>query len=296
MMRIPLISEFRQSLKHPCAEELLDLVVFRPCGFLFAKLFYPFPVTPNQISGLAMLSGIAAGVLFSGGDGNHFILAGVFYGLANILDCCDGMIARLKKNGTATGRIVDGVVDYVAGIAVFAGLGIGLTKAMAAGTIHLPCNAWICVAAAAASTVLHAMFSDKYRTAYLAQGQAAPPPPGGDAGHCRAELARLGRENGHTLDKFLLKVYLRYTLLQTGKSQAPAVRPERVSAATVVLWNLIGPSTHISFLLLAAFLYRPFVYFAFTIGVANLWMVALLLLQRLARGPGATESRQPPRA
>jgi phosphatidylglycerophosphate synthase len=294
MMRMPLISEFKRSLKHPCAEEILDLAVFRPCGFLFAKVFYPFPITPNQISGLAMLSGIAAGFLFSGGDRGHFILAGMFYALSNVLDCCDGMIARLKKNGTKTGRIVDGVVDYVTGIAVFTGLGIGLTKAIIAGTVHLPCSAWILVAAAAASTALHAVLSDHYRNAFLVQGEGAPPAPEAEAEECRAELARLGRGKGRAFDRVLLGIYLRYILLQKGEAPGrtgrPPHRPGRISARTVVLWNLIGPSTHIFFLVLSACLFRPSIYFLFTIGVANLWMVGLLLLQRLARAPGAAEN------
>ena len=65
-----------------------------------------------------MISGIAAGVSFSRGDYRYFILGGVFYGLANVLDCLDGMIARVKKNGTKTGRLIDGYVDYIVNMSV----------------------------------------------------------------------------------------------------------------------------------------------------------------------------------
>jgi hypothetical protein len=50
-----------------------------------------------------------------------------------------------------------------------------------------------------------------------------------------------------------------------------------------VLWNFIGPSTHITFFIIAALLYQPLVFFAFTIGAANLWMAGLLLARALRR-------------
>ncbi len=45
--------------------------------------------------------------------------------LYNIIDCSDGQLARLKKNGTHTGRIIDGSADYITAAFVFIGLGIG---------------------------------------------------------------------------------------------------------------------------------------------------------------------------
>lgn len=273
---MPLIQEFKNSLKNPWAEEPIDLMLFRPLSFLFVKILLPFPITPNQVSGLAMASGIAAGCFFAGGDRAHFILAGIFYGLSNILDCCDGMIARLKKNGTITGRIVDGVVDYVAGGAAYIGLGIGLTKAVDAGTVHLPCNVWILIVAAAASTALHSVISDYYRNAFLRQTGEAAQKAGSEREQYAAELNRLTREKGHALDTMLIRVYLRYVGLQTGKAKG---RPAKLGGAMVLLWNCIGPSTHIFFLVLAACLFRPSIFFIFTVLLANLWTIFLSALQ-----------------
>jgi hypothetical protein len=67
-------------------------------------------------------------------------------------------------------------VDYVTNIAVYVGLGIGLTRAVQAQTLHFPCNPLVLVAAAGLSAILHSVASDKYRNAFVLQctGKAAP--------------------------------------------------------------------------------------------------------------------------
>ena len=95
--------EFKQSLKNFWAEELIDLALFRPLAFLLVKILAPLPITPNQISLAAMICGIAGGCAFAGGSRRLFIIGGLLYGFSTILDCCDGMIARLKKNGPLRG-------------------------------------------------------------------------------------------------------------------------------------------------------------------------------------------------
>jgi hypothetical protein len=272
---------YTTSLKEPCAEEIIDLVLYRPLGFLFVKTFYPFPVTPNHVSLLAMAFGVAAGFFLARGTHLCFIYGGILYGLSNILDCCDGMLARIKKNGTITGRIIDGVVDYVTGIAVYVGLGIGLAAAVSQGSLHLPGNAWILVGFTAASTALHAILSDYFRNSYLDQQRS---PSGGIADEKEkftAELSRLNTLKGHRIDKTLIKIYLGYLGLQSGQLQRRSIKdhpakPRLIKPAQVMLWNLIGPSTHISFFILAALVYRPMILFVFVIILANLWTIALL--------------------
>jgi phosphatidylglycerophosphate synthase len=287
MKKTPFFAGYTASLKNPFAEELVDLAVFRPLGYIFVKLFLPFPVTPNQISLMAMAAGLAAGLVLAQGTPHAFIIGGLLYCLSNILDCCDGMLARIKKNGTLTGRIVDGVVDYVTGGAVFIGLGTGLTAAVRSGTLHLPANAWLLVAAAALSTVFHAICSDYFRNTYLSQQTSPSPGNKGEIEKFTAELARLNTGRGRTADKILIRLYLGYCKLQAGNvrchgNQAPSPEkqpPKAVRPMTVIFWNLIGPSTHVSFFILAALLFRPMVFFIFVVAAANAWMVFLLLLR-----------------
>jgi hypothetical protein len=267
-----LFSEFRASLKNPLAEEVIDLVLYRPLAFIFVKCTIRLPLTPNGVSGMAMAAGVAAGWFLAGGRPQDFAIGGLLFGLSNVLDCADGMIARLKKNGTKTGRIVDGLVDYIASGAVYLGFGIGL-----AGTADFPLVSLALLFLAVASTILHSVASDKYRNAFIRRCAGKTAPDDDERLIFSEERARLEKSPGHLLDKMLVRIYLRYLSLQSRNTLKSADAPPVASATDAVLWNLIGPSTHITFFIIAALLYRPSVFFVFTIGAANLLMAAFLI-------------------
>ena len=285
-----LAAQFRQTLKNPAAEELLDLGLYRPLAFLLVKILALFPVTPNQISVMSMLCGIASGIILAGGTCTHWIIGGLMFALANVLDCCDGMIARFKHNGTRTGRIVDGLVDYVTNAAAYIGFAIGASKAVAAGTMHLPFNAWLLMAVAGVSTVFHSIASDYYRNTFINQSKRTGASARSEYEEFVEERDRLAQLSGHTADKALVGIYLWYLALQSKKnvqqaaSSSPAVR-KNVSTLSVFLWNLIGPTTHISSLVLAAVLFQPMVFFIYVVVVANFWLLFLLVVQPLLNRP-----------
>ena len=47
----------------------------------------------------------------------------------------------------------------------------------------------------------------------------------------------------------------------------------------IKLWFWIGPTAHIFVLIIAAILFRPGIYFIYTIGVANIYMIILWIIQ-----------------
>jgi hypothetical protein len=285
VIKTTIFRDFRDSIKNPWAEELVDLIFFRPVAFICVKFFlYPLPITPNQISFLAMASGIVSGIFFSYGDRHHFLLGAFFYGMANILDCCDGMIARLKKNGTLTGRIVDGCIDYIIGIAVYVGFAFGLAKAVHSYGIHLPYGAWPLMILAGISIIAHSIVTDKFRNAFLIQIQKPDGPSISEFQKFREELNRIEGGKGFLFDKVLIRIYLRYLQLQSARSAGakgePSPKPRKTSPGMVFLGNLIGPSTHVVFLLISACLYNPMPFLIFVIGIANVWMITLFLVSR----------------
>src|SRR5688500_5415653 len=104
-------SQYRSSLKRPEAEELLDLWLYRPVAFVIAQLLVRTPVTPNQITAAALVASLSAGAALATGTRRGFVLGACLYVLSNVLDCCDGMVARLKENGTVLGRMIDVFAD-----------------------------------------------------------------------------------------------------------------------------------------------------------------------------------------
>lgn len=63
--------EYLASLKTLETEELIDLVVFRPLGFLVVKGVKKTTITPNQLTIAALIAGIAAGFAFAQGGERH---------------------------------------------------------------------------------------------------------------------------------------------------------------------------------------------------------------------------------
>ena len=55
--------EIKSTLKSMDTEEFIDLVFYRPIGYLWAKLFEKLNVTPNAVSVASIFLGVAAGVL-----------------------------------------------------------------------------------------------------------------------------------------------------------------------------------------------------------------------------------------
>ncbi len=107
---------FRASLKHLEVEEVIDLFVHRPLGYLVARAAYPTFVSPDAITLLSMLAGIASGAAFYTGivtGKSHHVLAGGLLILSAVLDCSDGQLARMRKTSSRYGRMLDGAVDAV---------------------------------------------------------------------------------------------------------------------------------------------------------------------------------------
>lgn len=85
-------------------------------------------LTPNMITLLSLVLGLAAGGLFATGQYEHGIWGAVFLTGNYVLDNCDGEIARLKNLGSDFGDRFDSFVDWIVHLAFFAGLGYGCAQ------------------------------------------------------------------------------------------------------------------------------------------------------------------------
>jgi archaetidylinositol phosphate synthase len=89
-----------------------------PVGRAFARAGF----TPNQISLLSLLLGVAAMFLFAK---SHFVLGSLALVCSAGLDLVDGIVSRIQGSGTRFGAVFDWIVDkYVDTLAL---LGIGLS-------------------------------------------------------------------------------------------------------------------------------------------------------------------------
>jgi phosphatidylglycerophosphate synthase len=274
--------EYKLSLKHSVFDETLTLYILRPIAFIFVKLFYPTRITPNQVSLMAIIVGLISGYFFSRGDVTSYAIAGGLYFLCVVLDCVDGMIARLKKNGTPVGRIIDGFADYLVSIAVYVGLGIGFDKGLV-NLDFLPFNHWWVLGIAAFSHIFHAMIVDFYRVEFMSHGLGKVTSVLEEKRIFTEELDKIKHLRGKWLDKILIAVYLGYAHLQIFRmKKTESYKREEYyhsNKLMILLWFWIGPTAHIFVIIIAAVLYRPIIHFIYVIGLANIYLLVLWIVQ-----------------
>jgi len=95
----------------------------RPLARLFTRLLIGTRVTPNQVTFLALVLGLAAAAAAAAGD---FVASGLLYWAGATVDCVDGEIARLRVEGSRAGEWLDSLADELATFGLLAGVGFGL--------------------------------------------------------------------------------------------------------------------------------------------------------------------------
>lgn len=190
------------------------------------------------------------------------------------------MIARLKKNGTPIGRIIDGVADYITSVAIYIGLLIGLHHS----AFHLPVpTPWLLMLPAAILFPLHTMKVDYYRHEFLAHALGKVNPILEDLKFFTARLEELNRSGGKYLERILITLYVGYTKLQVKKvSHEKRYSSEQYYESNKILlqmWNWIGLSTHIFVMIVAMVLYQPMIFFYYVLGAANVWWLVIETIQ-----------------
>lgn len=272
-----LSEEYRRSLKIPAAEEILDLVFYRPLAFLFVKAVYRTPLTPNQTTIVAGALGVVAGFEFSRGAAAAASAGAVLYLLSNVLDCADGMLARLQNSGTPLGRIIDGVADYIASMAIFIGIGVGLDVAGS--------PVWVLVIAAGISSAVHATMFDSRQAEFMAAVR-------GERNFRELEIERFSAERNnlrfeHTrlVRRFILTLYLAYLRVQTGAQGSAAG-----NKFLIQLWSLLGPTTNRTVLIVCALIGRVDLFLWIVVVGGNGWLIFCLLVERIADAFGGARN------
>ncbi len=265
-----LLDEYRRSLKMPEAEELFDLYFYRPVAFAFVKLIYRLPITPNQVTLLALIAGLASAWHFAAATPHALIWAGTWYGVANILDCSDGQLARLQHSGTPHGRLIDGVVDYIVSIAIFTCIGSGMATTETA--------AWLLVIAAGLSSALHALLFDHYQNEFISIVR-------GERIFNDRELDKINAAGiRRTPASLVLNIYRQYLYLQSRFLSAPQnVDPGTYRSShlgMIRLWSFLGPTTNRTALIVSAIAGRVDIFLWAVVIPGNIWTAFCLVRQR----------------
>ena len=278
-----LLQEYRQSLKMHEAEEFLDLAFYRPIAFGFVKLIHRLPITPNQVTFLSFLCNLAAAYYFSLGVPELFAAAAIWYAAGNVLDCSDGQLARIQQSGTPMGRLVDGVLDYISSVAIFIALGIGLARLTGEATM------WYLVVAGGLTSALHAILFDNYQQEFISNVRGEKNFLNHEMEKIKAELRMLGEENRNPYRRIILRIYLRYMMVQErsqfkqeAKRQFPPVLYLEECRSLMRGWTFLGSTTNRSLLMVSGFLYDPTLFLWVVLIPGNIWLGVVLVWQKRA--------------
>ena len=89
-----------------------------------AGIFVRCHITPNQISVLSLIAGIACAILFFR---QQFLWGSIALFLSAILDLVDGSVARMTDSHTKFGAVFDWIVDKYVDALVLLGIGLSGT-------------------------------------------------------------------------------------------------------------------------------------------------------------------------
>lgn len=265
-------------------EEFFDLFFYRPLAFLLVKIVYRTNITPNQLTITAIFFGFASGCVYATGLPNAMIYGAILFMFFNVIDCSDGMLARLKKNGTPTGRIVDGIADYLSTAAVFIGLGIGHPDHRYSHGFW-----WLLILLAALSNVIQAVMVDYYRNRFLDYVLQRKSTFEEDMESLREEYHTIKGQKNKWLDRWILSRYFDYSAFQeklTAKKQGKKLfkaTPEEYynkNKRIVRVWVNIGPTAQISAIIICSIINRFTIYFWLIIGVFNAIAIIAWMVQR----------------
>jgi phosphatidylglycerophosphate synthase len=286
------MSQIASTYKARDVEETVDVWFYRPLGYLVAKACIPLGITPNAVTIASIVVGVACGHLFWYRDPALNAWGILLWVVADVFDSADGQIARMTNNRSKLGRILDGL----AGNLIFTSMYLHLVARMAVTwpDVHW---AWFLLLAVAGgvSHSLQSSLADYYRNAYLRFVVDPSRSELEGADEVRREYEAL-TFSAHPVKKFLMRIYLNYTVQQESLSknfqvlrkkaaqefgtEFPAwfsAEYRRLHLPMMKYYAILTTNTRMWVMMGAVLFDVPWVYFAAEIVLINALMVGVIV-------------------
>lgn len=279
-------------------DELLDAYVNRPLAQHIVNAVKPTRVTPNHLTFVSASLGTLAGALFTVDPSVQPyapFAATVSLFASMVFDCSDGQLARARGGGSITGRIYDGLGDYVVAFSLHLGilLTLGNRGAVLFGHALDARERFFLVLLAGVSMAVNSGRFDFYKQRYLAHIDPNREP---ESPQLYLDAAAA---SDSPIDRLALRIFAWYVRMQQGpaflrgvaEAKECARDPQRVArfvdgnGPLVRLWSFSGPTMHNALICLAAALVPVYpnaflVYCVFAIVGVNVYCAVLALFQR----------------
>ena len=287
--------QYRNSLKSMDTEEFIDLMFYRPLGYLWALLCSKIGVTPNAITIASIFLGVGGVVLLYFHDDLLWLnYLGIFLIIwANTFDSADGQLARMTKQYSKLGRILDGMSGDFWFIAIYVAICLR-TNATDAVFAAQPWLIWVIAAFAGLFHAKQASSADYYRQfhLYFLKGEA-----GSELDSCKVLDAKLNELSWKKdfWSKLVMFFYRNYTAnqekftpyMQVLRSELnhryggaiPQSFRDAFRAKSKPLMkytNMLTFNTRIIVLFLSVIMQMPYLYFLFELTVLNIMLIYMI--------------------
>ncbi|MDE7397206.1 MAG: CDP-alcohol phosphatidyltransferase family protein [Muribaculum sp.] len=288
-------SSYRDSLKSLDTEEHIDLFFYRPIGYAWALLAARLGITPNAITIASIFLGVAAGVLFYYPVLWINVVGMLLLMWANSFDSADGQLARMTKQYSRIGRILDGVSGDLWFATIYVAICLRENATDGFFSSH-PWLIWLIAVVAGLCHAKQAAMADYYRQFHLFFLKGEEGSELDSAAELRKKLNELSwRRNFWS--KLTLTFYTNYTVQQ--EKTAPAMQKLRrelaarfgaanrapqqfrddfrsASLPLMKYTNILSFNWRTIALFVSLFVGEPWLYFAFELVVLNNILVYMI--------------------
>ena len=161
------IEKYKSTLKSMDTEETIDLMFYRPIGYAWAVLCAKIGITPNVITIASIFLGVTAGILFYFPELWPANIVGMLLLIwANSFDSADGQLARMTKQYSRVGRILDGVSGDLWFAAIYIAICFRMNDYVSFFSEN-PWVIWLIAVCAGLSHAKQAAMADYYRQFHL---------------------------------------------------------------------------------------------------------------------------------
>lgn len=287
--------EYRASLKSSDTEETFDLMFYRPIGFAWAVLFRSLGVKPNAVTIASIFIGLAAGIMMYFDSMWLNVVGMLLLVWANSYDSADGQLARLTKQYSRLGRILDGV----SGDIWFAAIYIAICIREVHTSEFFMSHNWVIWLIAVAAGFCHAMQAaqaDYYRQFHLFFLKGKEGSELDSSAPLKEKYSSLSWSKDF-FEKLTMSFYLNYTLQQESRTPAmqrlraelsarfgTGVIPQgfrddfrKASLPLMKYTNMLSFNTRCFALFASLFLRMPWLYFVFELTVLNAMLIYMMV-------------------
>lgn len=279
---------FRDSLKSTDTEEHIDLYFYRPIGYMWACLAARIGVTPNAITIASIFLGLGAGVAFYFNNIWINVAGMVLLIWANSFDSADGQLARMTRQYSRLGRILDGMAGDFWFFAIYAA--ICLREVVTSDFFReYHWTIWVMAAVTGLCHAKQAAMADYYRQFHLFFLKGEDGSELESAYNLKRKLVGLTWRRNF-FKKLILTSYVKYTVNQEKMTPAmqrlrrvlrekygtPSAIPQwfrdsfrRMSLPLMKYTNILSFNWRTITLFIAIFLQMPWLYFAAELTVFN---------------------------